>query len=277
MRSGIIIVLCVGLASIARAQQAPSASPASKRPPTSTTPQTYSADQIERGQARFASQCGFCHGRDAAGGENGPDLTRSSVVAEDVRGNKIAPIVRSGIPDKGMPAITLSDADMMAVVAFIHDAKTKAETLSGGRRSVEPDDLRTGNVEAGKQYFNGAGGCSKCHAPTGEFAKVGSRYEGLALLQRMLYPGSGRGSGPAPGPPSVSVTTKTGEVVSGKMTYRDEFVITVTDAAGWTRSFPVNAVTISGGEDPMRAHIEQLAKYTDVEMHNVLAYLQTLR
>jgi cytochrome c oxidase cbb3-type subunit 3 len=282
MRLGMIIFLCACLSALGYAQTpstppSPAASPASKRPPATTTAQTYPPEQIQAGQSRFASQCGFCHGRDAAGGESGPDLTRSTLVAEDVRGDKIAPMVRAGRADKGMPAIALSDADMAAVVAFIHDARTKAESLGGGRRSVDVDDLQTGNAAAGKQYFNGAGGCATCHALTSNFATIGSRFQGLALLQRMLYPGSGRDAGAAAAAPVVTITTSTGQVISGKLANRDEFTISVTDAAGWTRSWPVSTVRIDGGENPLRAHIEHLAKYTDNDMHNVFAYLQTLR
>src|SRR6202051_4370378 len=117
--------------------------------------------------AVFLQQCAFCHGRDAAGGEEGPDLTRSKLVAADAGGDKIAPVVREGRPEKGMPRFALSEADMASVVAFIHDQKTKAEAQVGKRRGVEVADLQTGNVEAGKAYFNGAGECASCPSPTG--------------------------------------------------------------------------------------------------------------
>ena len=175
-------------------------SPASQRPPQTVRPQTYSIEQIEAGELRFSSQCGFCHGRDAAGGETGPDLTRSKLVAEDNHGDKIGPLVRAGRPDLGMPAFSLSGADLAAIVAFIHDQKTKAEALGGGRRSVDDADLATGDAAAGHRYFNGVGGCSACHSPKGDLARVASRYQGLALLQRMLYP-NGR---PAPARPKVT-------------------------------------------------------------------------
>jgi cytochrome c oxidase cbb3-type subunit 3 len=258
------------------AQQPPSPSPASKPPPASKTPQSYPIEQIQAGQTRFAAQCGFCHGRDAAGGESGSDLTRSALVAEDVRGDRIEPAVRQGRPEKGMPAFNLSETDLNAIVAFIHDAKTKAESASGGRRSVDVEDLQTGNVAAGKRYFEGAGGCATCHSITGTFATVGARHKGLALLQRMLYPGSGRDAGPAPAPARVTVTTPAGETVSGSLAYRDEFTISVTDSDGWTRSWQANTVKIEV-DDRLRAHIDQLAKYTDDDMHNVFAYLQTLK
>jgi cytochrome c oxidase cbb3-type subunit 3 len=184
--------------------------------------------------------------------------------------------VRNGRPDAGMPAIPMSDADLASIVAFIHDSKAKAESSSGGRRSVDVDDLKTGDRAAGERYFNGAGGCVRCHAVSGQFATVGARYQGLALLQRMLYPGSGRDAGPAAAPPIVSVKTRSGETISGKLTYRDEFTISLTDADGWVRSFSLSQVTLTI-DDPLRAHVDHLAKYTDEDMHNVLAYLQSLR
>jgi cytochrome c oxidase cbb3-type subunit 3 len=247
---------------------------ASQRPPQTVTPQSYAPEQVRAGQPLFSAHCGFCHGRDTAGGETGPDLTRSVLVAEDVRGDKIGPVVRNGRVDKGMPSVNLSDADLAAVVAFVHDQKTKAESQEGNRRTVDAADLQTGNADAGKQYFNGAGGCATCHSPTGDLAGVAARLQGLALLQRMLYPRGGRGSSvPAP---AVTVTLASGQTVTGKLAYRDEFTIALTDSAGWYRSWPTNRVTFTVN-NPLDAHAGQLAKYTDDDMHNVLAYLQTLR
>src|SRR5438874_7349291 len=115
----------------------PAQSPASRPRPQTATSQAYSIEEIQAGELRFKSQCGFCHGRDAAGGETGPDLTRSALVAEDLRGDKIGAVIRKGVPEKGMPSFDLSDTDLGAIVAFIHDQKTKFEALGGGRRSVD--------------------------------------------------------------------------------------------------------------------------------------------
>jgi cytochrome c oxidase cbb3-type subunit 3 len=238
------------------------------------TPQAYPQEQVKAGQPLFLARCGFCHGPDAAGGETGADLTRSMLVAEDVRGDKVIPLIRQGRVDKGMPAFSLPDTDLAAIVAFIHDRKTTAESQEGTRRSVEIADLQTGNAEAGKQYFNGAGRCAGCHSPTGDLAGVAKRLEGLTLLQRMLNPGGNRDSGRAAA--MVTVTPRSGQTVTGKLAYRDEFTIALTDEAGSYHSWPVNHVTYSV-KNPLDAHIDQLGKYTDDDMHNVLAYLQTLR
>jgi cytochrome c oxidase cbb3-type subunit 3 len=237
-------------------------------------PQEYLPAQIEAGRTQFASQCGFCHGRDAAGGAGGTDLTRSTLVAEDVRGDRLGPVIRSGRPAQGMPPFAMSDADLAAIVAFIHDQKRQADNSVGGRRSVDPSDLQTGDAAAGKLYFDRA--CARCHSATGDLAHVATRHQGLTLLQRMLYPGNA-GRGGAPGRvPTVTVTLASAEVISGTLAYRDEFTIALTDASGWYRSWPASQVKFSI-DDPLQAHVEQLGKYTDDDMHDVLAYLQALR
>ena len=267
------VVACaatVVVGSVLFAQGRGQASPASVPPPRSTATQTYPADQIQAGQRIFTAQCGFCHGRDAMGGESGPDLTRATVVAEDVRGDKLGPLLRAGRVDKGMPAFALSAPDLTAVVAFVHDQKTKAESLTGGRRSVDLADLQTGDPESGRRYF--AGACATCHSPTGDLAGVARKLQGLALLQRMLYPAPGREGSKA----TVTVTLSSGQIVTGRFAYRDEFTIGLTDANGWYRAWPARQVKFVVN-DPLQAHVDQLGKYTDGDMHDVLAYLQTLR
>jgi cytochrome c oxidase cbb3-type subunit 3 len=242
-------------------------------PPSANLP-WYSSEQLQAGQTLFAAQCGFCHGRDAGGGEGGPDLIASPLVAQDERGEKIVPVIRNGRPEKGMPAFDHADEQLAAIVAFIHDRKAKAK--EGRRRSVDIADLQTGNAEEGMRYFHGAGGCAKCHSPSGDLAGVAGKLQGLELLRRMLYPGGGRTPGSAEAVDTATVTLPSGQTVTGKLAYRDEFTIGLTDPSGWYRSWPANQVKFTV-MNPLEAHIEQLRKYTDEDIHNVLAYLQTLR
>ena len=251
---------------------APGQSPASLPPPKTVTQQTYPAEQVQAGEGRFTSQCGFCHGRDAAGGETGPDLTRSALVAQDTRGDKIGPLLKTGRPDRGMPSFDLTTAEVGALVAFIHAQKTKFETLGGGRRAVDVTDLATGKADAGRRYFNRKGSCAGCHSPTGDLAGIASRYRGLQLLQRMLYP-SGQ---PAPAPPKVTFTLPEGRTVIAPLAIQDEFTISVLDPAGARQTYARSAVKFKIN-DPMSAHFDQLGKYTDKDMHDVFAYLDTLK
>jgi cytochrome c oxidase cbb3-type subunit 3 len=224
------------------------------------------AAQAPNGESLFTQNCAFCHGRDAGGGEEGPDLTRSKLVAEDVAGNKIGPVVLNGRSEKGMPRFKLSDQEVQDLAAYIHAEKKLAESQKGGRRGVEVADLQTGNADAGKKYFIGQ--CASCHSPTGDLAGVASRYEGLRLEQRLLYPHGAVDT--------IDVTLPNGDKLSGKLAYRDEFNIGMRDSNGWYHSWPVSAVKFTV-HSPADAHAELLAKYSDDDIHNLMAYLQTLR
>jgi cytochrome c oxidase cbb3-type subunit 3 len=223
---------------------------------------------LENGQSVFVQNCGFCHGRDAGGGETGPDLTRSKLVAEDKNGDKISPVVRNGRPEKGMPRFNLSDQELAGVVAYIHAQKTLAESQKGGRRGVDVEDLQTGNAEAGKQYFKGAGKCSTCHSPTGDLEGVAQRFEGLKLEERLLYPHGAHSK--------VTVTLSDGKTLTGQLAYLDEFTVGLRDSSNWYHSWPTSQVKYSV-DAPVEAHAELLSKYSDDDIHNLMAYLQTLR
>jgi cytochrome c oxidase cbb3-type subunit 3 len=220
------------------------------------------------GEALFQQNCAFCHGRDAQGGETGPDLTQSRLVRRDRTGDEIAKVIHEGRPDNKMPAFNFSLQEVRSVIAFIHAREAEAVARPGGRRGVSVADLQTGNVDAGKRYFNGAGGCNKCHSPTGDLAGIASRFEGLELEERMLYPRDATSR--------VTVTAPSGEKFSGVLAYRDEFTVALRDAQGVYRSWPAGKVhyTIDA---PVEAHVDLFSKYTDDDVHNLMAYLQTLR
>jgi cytochrome c oxidase cbb3-type subunit III len=237
-------------------------------PASSQTAKPASKPAPMRGKSLFASNCAFCHGRDAAGGESGPDLTRSRLVARDVRGDRIRAVVHDGRIEKGMPAFaSLTVPQVNDLIAFIRDQTRQLNSKPGGRRGVDVADLQTGNAEQGKAYFNGPGKCFSCHSPTGDLAGIATRREGLELEMQMLYPQNAKSK--------VTVTTS-GQIFSGTLTYKDEFHIGMTDSEGWYRSWPIRAVEYKI-DSPSDAHIEQFEKYTDDDIHNLMAYLQTLR
>lgn len=245
-----------------------STAPAAAAEPSSTSEATKPSAQVAAGEALFHQNCAFCHGRDAMGGETGPDLTRSKLVLSDKGGDKIAPVVHNGRPESKMPAFNLSDEETASLVAFIHARVQAAESHAGARRGVAPEDLQTGNAEAGKTYFNGAGGCAKCHSPTGDLAGIARRFQGLQLEEHMLYPREVRST--------VTVTLPSGEKISGVLAYQDEFTIGLRDSTGAYHSWSTRRVKFEV-TSPAQAHVEMFPKYTDDDIHNLMAYLQTLR
>jgi len=267
----IVLLVTPVLASLAAAQ-APTAGAQANTKAKQNPSTSYPPELVQKGSALFRQDCSFCHGRDAGGGESGPDLTRSKLVAQDVNGDKIALVVRNGRPEKGMPPFPRSDEQIASLVAFIHtqlnNALSAGRRGSGGRKGVDAADLQTGNVEAGKQYFNGAGGCATCHSPTGDLAGIASRYQGLELEKQMLYPEHAKSK--------VTVTLASGETVAGTLAYLDEFTVGLTDSAGSHRSWRTGDVQYKV-DAPANAHVEMFSKYTDANIHDLMAFLQTLR
>jgi cytochrome c oxidase cbb3-type subunit III len=253
------------------AQAAPKSQAAGGNAERRPVSKSYPPDLVEKGKSLFQQNCAFCHGRDATGGESGPDLTRSRLVTEDVDGNKIAAVVRNGRLEKGMPPFDRSDEEIASLVYFIHsqqDSAIAAATRPGGRKGVDVSDLQTGSVEAGRKYFSGAGGCAGCHSPTGDLAGIASRYQGLELEEQMLYPRNAKSR--------VTLTLASGQTITGTLAYQDEFTIAVIDSSGTYRSWRTRDVRYNIFA-PVNAHVALFSKYADADIHDLMAYLQTLR
>ena len=231
--------------------------------------QTDAEDKMseERGRKQFEQSCGFCHGADATGAR-GPDLVRSPLVAHDVKGNQIGPVIRQGRPDKGMPAMPLSDAQILDVAAFLHARSAEALHSASVPKGYPVEKLLTGNAEAGKAFFNGAGGCNKCHSATGDLAGIAGKHSPIDLEARMLYPAGKHAT--------AVLTLPSGEHVQGEVQHVDDFVIALRDASGWYRSFQRDRVKVEL-QDPLAAHRELLEKLTQADVHNLFAYLETLK
>jgi cytochrome c oxidase cbb3-type subunit 3 len=235
----------------------------------------YDAATLERGKTLFVSTCGGCHGSNAKGGENGPDLVRSVQVIDDENGNLIGPIIRGGRQAQGMPKFDLAQAQISDIVAFLHEGVRAAAE----RGTYKILNIVTGNAKAGEEYFNGTGKCNTCHSPAGDLKGIGAKYDPITLQGRFLMPVGGRpNQRRATSPIVVTVTLPSGKSFKGTLERIDDFNISLTEANGDYRSFARNgAIPKVDLNDPIKAHYDMLPKYTDAEMHNLTAYLVTLR
>lgn len=228
-----------------------------------------SADASSEGKKIFEQRCGFCHGPNATGAA-GPDLLLSPLVLHDENGNKIGPVIRNGRPDKGMPAFNLSETQIREIAAFLH-ARIKFYATIFSKNSAVNYPLKrllVGNAQAGKAYFYGKGKCSRCHSPSGDLAHIASKYSPIELERRIVYP-----SGTAP---TLTVTLPTGKKISGTQVYADKFLVSLRDAKGWVHTYQRSDVAVKI-TDPLVAHRALLPKYTDKNIHDLFAFLETLK
>ena len=228
------------------------------------------AEVAARGEKLYAASCAFCHGDDARGA-GGPSLVRSEIVLHDDKGELIGPIVRDGRPDKGMPPTPgLTPAQIGEIAEYLHLLVERAANR-GLYSSIFSNDVVTGDAAAGATFF--AANCASCHSATGDLAHVGSKYQGVTLQNRWLMPSGGRGRGAQP---AATVTLRNGQQVTGTIRRLDDFDVSLVDASGAYHSWPRSAVQVKV-PDPLRAHRALLAKYSDADVHNVTAYLATLK
>jgi cytochrome c oxidase cbb3-type subunit 3 len=243
---------------------------------------------IDRGKGVYTVNCSACHGVDLRGGvTGGPNLLRSQVVLNDQSGELIQPIVRGARAERGMPALPISDEDIKAVAEYIHSVLSTARNQGAPPESdTPPPNALVGDAAAGAKYF--AAKCSSCHSPSGDLQGIGSRLPEAKMLQNHWLTGGaggGRGGGRGregsaspPKPVTAIVTLPSGEKIEGPLLRIDDFLVTVRQADLTVRSIRRNgAVPKVEINDPLRAHRTLLAEYSDKDMHDVTAYLATLK
>jgi Fe-S cluster biogenesis protein NfuA len=181
-----------------------------------------------------------------------------------------------------MPNLGLTEPQISDLVAWLH-----VQTYSAGHRGTYIfGNVTTGDPKKGEIYFNAAGKCNTCHSVTGDLAGIGAKYQSLSLQSRWLQPRPARrrsqGGGASPEEsralPTVTVTLPSGQTFSGALDHIDDFTVALRDSSGGYHSFARNGATPKVEvHDPLEAHTDMLGKYTDADIHNVTAYLVTLK
>ena len=236
---------------------------------------------IERGKALYTVNCQFCHGADTRGGDGGPSLLRSGLVLDDRNGELMAPVIQNGRTDRGMPKFAFTAEQVADVAAYIHTFRAAGYDES----RMKPPNIIVGDAKAGEAFFKAK--CAACHSPTGDLRGFATRITDERLLQQTwLMPGSGGGRGGGRGGPAastlrpvtVTVILPSGEKVEGNLDRVDDFVVSLTTADGTHRSFKTTGDTPKVEiHDPLQPHKDLLRTYADSDIHNVTAYLVTLK
>jgi mono/diheme cytochrome c family protein len=260
--------------------------------PNPTVSSSFNADQVARGEKAFGAQCGSCHGANARGGKGKTevDLLRSAMVLDDLNGREIGEFLKFGRPDKGMPKFDLPQNTVEDMAAFLH----RQIVAASERGSYQKLNVFSGNAKAGEAFFNGpVGKCNTCHSAAGDMKGLAAKHgDDAPTIQGLIVSGGGGGrgrggrgrGGPAAAPTfsksatTATVTTKSGETVTGLPVEITDFVVVIQPQTGPVRSF------LRQGEwpkvvehNPLQAHVDLLGKYTDDDIHNLAAYLESLK
>jgi cytochrome c oxidase cbb3-type subunit III len=225
---------------------------------------------VTRGATVYAKDCAHCHGEDGRGTAPTPDLVRSTIVLHDRRealqGKELATYLKT------TPPHSFSYDDTQAAELSQYLSQNINKILRSGYDST-PQQMLSGDATAGQAYFNGAGGCAKCHSATGDLAGIGKKYAPAVLQQRFLFPASVVGTKLKP----VVTVTIAGTKTSGELVRIDDFTVAIRDQNGALKSYnrtPGTSVTMV---DPYAGHVDLLDHYTDSDIHNLTTYLDTLR
>jgi mono/diheme cytochrome c family protein len=238
---------------------------------------------VGRGRQTFTTYCAPCHGAEGRGGmEGATDLTRSAIAAGDA--TQLGGFLKVGRPERRMPPVPLADAEVSDLSAFLRSMG--APPGRGAGRNNVINAVVVGDAGAGERYFNGAGKCSTCHSPTGDLKGIGSRLSVAAIQGRIVYP---RDNGnyppsfnlppnPAEAPRTVTVTTASGEKLSGQLMWLTDFYVTLKDGSGLLRTVARHGDTPSVAvTDPLQYHLDHMRTLSDRNMHDLTAYLVTLK
>jgi cytochrome c oxidase cbb3-type subunit III len=290
MRSKLSLVGCVALAlacgALPMAAQRGAPGAGGQAAPTGGFPaqrRTLDPALTAKGNMLYGIHCRSCHGADLRGGEQGgPNLLRSALMLNDQGGELLQPVVRDGRRNPGMPAmppIDLSMEDIRALAAYIHSIQATAR--GQGSPPAGPPvtlNLLVGDPTAGRAYFEAK--CAACHSATGDLRGIGSRITNPMQLQNTWVAGGagGRGGGGGTTPVTATVVLSSGEKFEGRLIRSDDYIIALAMADGTSRSFRrdgnVPKVEI---REPREGHRKLLPVYTDKDIHNVTAYLVTLK
>jgi mono/diheme cytochrome c family protein len=229
----------------------------------------------KRARPLWAAECTSCHGTDARGTDKGSNLIRSEMALRDRNGSTMGPFLKKGHP--AGQSSRLTDDQIYELAQYVREQVNNS--LRGSPLFVVRNVL-TGDPKAGAAFFSGPGQCGTCHSTTGDLAGVGAKYEPVDLQQRMLFPrpaGRGGAAGAWKGATSVTVKPRAGPAVSGLLVELNDFTITLRDSDGFSRTFTRTPSLAISKHDPLAAHRTMLDEITDRNIHDLVAYLETLK
>jgi cytochrome c oxidase cbb3-type subunit 3 len=286
--------LIIGLTAVGLMAQDQPPRPATQAPQRSRRPggfvpgqerPTGDPEQIARGKQSYEINCRGCHGADLRGGDmGGPNLLRSQIALSDRDGEGIVTVIEGSLAGSGMPAINMLPDMAKATAAYVRSVLATIGVQGVPPSSTEPSTIVVGNATEGQAFF--AAKCASCHSATGDLKGLASRLADPKTLQNTWVAGrplrgrfgGGGGRRAETKPVTVTVRQPSGESVDGKLIQIDDFLVTLELPDGSSRTFRRDGnVPKVEVHDPLDAHRDLLSVLSDKDMHDITAYLVTLK
>lgn len=216
----------------------------------------------------YQQVCSFCHGPQARGA-SGPNLITSEIVLGDDHGEHLAPFLKQGRPEKGMPSFSrLPDTQLIDLAEFLHQ---QVEDVAN-RGTYHLQDIVVGDAAKGDTYVTA--NCMTCHTAA-NFNHIAAKFRSPDELQRgWIWP-----TRPADNSLAITATVKTadGTASSGRVTQVSDFRITLVGGDGHRVVLERGSGVDVELRDPLAPHLALVMTLKNDDMHNVTAYLETLR
>lgn len=233
-----------------------------------------SPEVAARGKALWEASCASCHAADLRGSDKGINLVRDELVMDDQKGELIGRFLQAPHAAGSVPKTNWTPEQISDLAAYMHTFFMYLNV------TLPPKSILVGNAAAGETYVKTH--CLNCHGLTekgptaSSLAGIGSRITDPKPLQdRFVAGGSGGRGGP---PVTVTITMPDGRKITGPLVHKDDFEVVIRDPDGITSSIARNGnVPKIETHDPLQGHRDLWLVYTDNDIHNVTAYLVTLK
>jgi mono/diheme cytochrome c family protein len=235
-------------------------------------------DVIARGKIIYDANCASCHAADMRGTDNGINIIRKQLVMDDDAGELIGPLLKSGHPSANKKVYNFDASQIRDLAGYIHSFRAQGYDASRN----QPDSILVGNATSGEAAFKAR--CGSCHSVAGDLKGFGAKFGNPMTLQNTwIMPGGGGRGGFGGGttnvpPATVTVTMANGKKLEGRLGRIDDFIVILTDADGVAHTISRNGdVPKVEIHDPLAAHRQLMRVYTDKEIHDITAYLVTVK
>ncbi|MGB7603449.1 MAG: c-type cytochrome [Candidatus Sulfotelmatobacter sp.] len=182
-------------------------------------------NDMGRGAQRFMEYCAGCHGADGRGGRGGdkaPPVVSDSNLTKPSDAERFR-IVHDGTKGGMPPFAQIGDANIRAVLQFLN--RLEENTTSGG---TSAEVMVTGDVDAGRTLYFGKAECSTCHLMQGKGGFIASNLTGYGrnrTAAEILHAITNPDTPLAPSSQVVTVTTRTGQKLTGPLRNEDGFML----------------------------------------------------